>query len=82
MLHSHVFPDVLNQRWGFLASSTVFVHQTSTVSSFASCLGTGSSISYLRRYKKSHTAQVQLPKFILPFFTGCLKTPSDRGEAL
>lgn len=67
MLHSRVSSDVLNQGWGSLPSSTVFVHQTSSVSSLAPCLVTGSSIRCPRRYKKPHRTQVQLSKFRLPF---------------
>lgn len=44
MLHSHVSPDILNQGWGSLSASTVFVQQTSSVSSLASWLVSQSSI--------------------------------------
>lgn len=80
MLHSCVSSDVLNQGWGSLPSSTVFVNQTSSVSSLAPCLVTGSSIRCPRRCKKPHRTRVRLSKFRLPFFN-CLKTPTDSSVA-
>lgn len=74
MLHSYVSPDVLN-RGGDIWHPELSLHQTSTVSSLASCLVTESSIRCLMGYKKPHRAQVRLPKFRLPFSTDCLKTP-------
>lgn len=58
MMCSHVSPGALNLRWGYLSSSIVFVHHSSSVSSLASCLVTGTNIRCLRMYKKSHKVQV------------------------